>query len=344
MAGYKIFRGDPSSSEGGCVRALIVGAGAVGIVYGFYLQKAGAEVSFLVKERHRSGLRDGVRTYVLKMWGRYATTVFSGYGVYSDVAELRGREFDLVVLTVASDALEHSWLASLARSVGETSRVLTLQPDINDRAKIDQHFPPDRVTQGLINFLSFQAPLAGAARPLPEDSPPGIAWFLVRPSGHFEASETGRWLQAELAKGGFHATVIDDLPGVSARRTARSIPVTAVLELADWKLARLVSPQFWSLAMASSREAEAVVSGAALKERALSRSALRHVLRLALPIIKRMAPFDIEGYLAFHFTKVGPQTLLVLDTLIEAGGGTPSRQVEALRFVRDRLRTKRAEG
>ncbi len=326
------------------MRALIVGAGAVGIVYGFYLQKVGAEVSFLVKERHRSGLRDGVRTYALKMWGRYATTVFSGYGVYSDIAELPGREFDLVVLTVASDALEHDWLASLAGSVGETARLLILQPGINDRAKIDQHFPADRVTQGLINFVSFQAPLAGAARPLPENSPPGIAWFLMRPSGHFEASEAGRWLQAELAKGGFHATVIDDLPGVSARRTAQSIPVTAVLELADWKLARLVSPRFWSLAMASSREAEAVVSGAALKGRSLSRSALRHFLRLALPIVKRMAPFDIEGYLAFHFTKVGPQTLLVLDTLIEAGEGAPPRQVEALRSVRDRLRTKRAEG
>jgi len=326
------------------VRALIVGAGAVGIVYGFYLQKAGAEVSFLVKEQHRSGLRDGVRTYVLKMWGRYATSVFSGYGVYSDVAELRGREFDLVVLTVASDALEHDWLASLAASVGETPRVLTLQPDINDRAKIDQHFPPDRVTQGLINFLSFQAPLAGAARPLPEDSTPGIAWFLLRPHGHFEANETGRWLQAELAKGGFHATVIHDLSGVSARRTARSTPITAVLELADWKLARLLSPRFWSLAMASSREADAVVSGAALKGRAPSRSVLRHSLRFALPIIKRMAPFDIEGYLAFHFTKVGPQTLLVLDSLIEAGGATPSGQVEALVSVRDRLRAKRVAG
>ena len=171
-----------------------------------------------------------------------------------------------------------------------------------------------------------------------------MAWLLRRPSGHFEANATGRWLQAELAKGGFHASVIDDLPGVSARRTARSIPITAVLELAEWKVSRLLLPRFWSLAMASSREAEAVVSGAALKGQASSRSILRHPLRFALPIIKRMAPFDIEGYLAFHFTKVAPQTLLVLDSLIEAGGATPSGQVEALVSVRDRLRAKRAAG
>jgi 2-dehydropantoate 2-reductase len=116
------------------------------------------------------------------------------------------------------------------------------------------------------------------------------------------------------------------------------------LELAEWKVARLLLPRFWSLAMASSREAEAVVSGVAPKGQALSRSVLRHALRFALPIIKRMAPLDIERYLEFHFTKVGPQTLLVLDSLIEAGEARPSGQVKALVSVRDRLRKKRAAG
>ena len=46
-------------------RVLIVGAGAVGQVYGWYLSRGGAEVSFYVKEKYLEDARAGFALYPL---------------------------------------------------------------------------------------------------------------------------------------------------------------------------------------------------------------------------------------------------------------------------------------
>ena len=37
-------------------------------------------------------------------------------------------------------------------------------------------------------------------------------------------------------------------------------------------------------------------------------------VRVALALARPLTPFDLEAYLNFHFTKVGPQTRLMLQT------------------------------
>jgi 2-dehydropantoate 2-reductase len=37
-------------------------------------------------------------------------------------------------------------------------------------------------------------------------------------------------------------------------------------------------------------------------------------VRAALALARPLTPFDLEAYLRFHFTKVGPQTRLMLET------------------------------
>jgi hypothetical protein len=37
-------------------------------------------------------------------------------------------------------------------------------------------------------------------------------------------------------------------------------------------------------------------------------------VRAALALARSLTPFDLEAYLSFHFTKVGPQTRLMLET------------------------------
>jgi 2-dehydropantoate 2-reductase len=59
------------------------------------------------------------------------------------------------------------------------------------------------------------------------------------------------------------------------------------------------------------------------------------VLRLA-PVLM---PFDLETYLAYHFTKVGDQTRQHLQTLIEVGRARklPVEAIVALRATLDSL-------
>ena len=43
------------------LRVLLVGAGAVGQVYGYHLQKGGAQVAFFVRPKHRAEAEGGRR-------------------------------------------------------------------------------------------------------------------------------------------------------------------------------------------------------------------------------------------------------------------------------------------
>ena len=47
------------------MRVLFVGAGAVGQVYGYFFQKGGAKIAFLVKPSHLSWARDGFKLFDL---------------------------------------------------------------------------------------------------------------------------------------------------------------------------------------------------------------------------------------------------------------------------------------
>ena len=58
-------------------RVLLVGAGAVGQVYGKYLQAAGCEISFLVKEKYADEARRGFTLYDHGVFVLYSLTAMS---------------------------------------------------------------------------------------------------------------------------------------------------------------------------------------------------------------------------------------------------------------------------
>ena len=61
-------------------RVLLVGAGAVGQVFGKYLQAAGCELSFLVKEKYADEARHGFTLYELGILEKDPEpTTFSGF-------------------------------------------------------------------------------------------------------------------------------------------------------------------------------------------------------------------------------------------------------------------------
>src|ERR1700678_139755 len=116
------------------MRVLIVGAGAVGQVYGHHLVRGGADVEFLVKPKYLAEVAHGFTLYHLPntepdVLHAHATAAATG-------------AYDAVILTVSSDALRAGdWLAELARATGNAT-VLVLQPGLDDRAYIEARVAP----------------------------------------------------------------------------------------------------------------------------------------------------------------------------------------------------------
>ena len=88
------------------VKILIVGAGAVGQVYARHLHASGAEITFLVKEKHRAETQQGFKLYWLNQQkGRepfhfktFEIVVAAGSGVGETMAVQLARESGLLLI------------------------------------------------------------------------------------------------------------------------------------------------------------------------------------------------------------------------------------------------------
>src|SRR5262245_47095522 len=130
------------------MKALVVGAGAVGQVFGRHLQLGGADVTFLVRDKYAAACRDGFLMYPLNRRARdRATPVrFDGAGV---VTEPDG-QWDQVWITVSSTALRAGGLVDGLASRTGAATIVTLQPGYEDGAYVRRFVDPERVVYGII--------------------------------------------------------------------------------------------------------------------------------------------------------------------------------------------------
>jgi len=289
----------------------IVGAGAVGLVYASYLRRAGSEVALLVKPEHAETCARGFSLHQLKWGGRIVDEQIAPLKIHTSPAEVTKNRWDQIWLTVASDAMRAPWLGELLGDSGEAT-VAMLQPDLDDRSLVLEHIPEERLVHGLIGFLSFQAPLLDAPAPtLPE----GIAYTLLPiAASRFDGARAPE-IVSLLRRGGFRAGLARDLPGSSAERSATTVPLIAGLEVAGWSIADFVRGPWLAPSIDASKEALAAVAARLGRRPAVVRHALHPIsVRAALTAAPHLTPFDLEAYLRFHFTKVGAQTRLMLET------------------------------
>ena len=103
-------------------KILLVGAGAVGQVYGYHLHRGGAQVTFYVRAKYREGLaQDGMPLYPLKGRDKGKCIEFKDFGLVSTPAEVAAQgPFDQVWLCMSSTALKGDWLEPLLAVIGET--------------------------------------------------------------------------------------------------------------------------------------------------------------------------------------------------------------------------------
>ena len=317
------------------VTALIVGAGAVGQVYGHYLQRGGASVSYFVKEQYKEECEKGFTLYRSRRSGLGHSEYFKADAIYTEFSELKDCEFDQVWLTVPSTALRGDCLPKLKAVIGDAT-VVMLQPDLDDRDFVMSVFPPEQVVCGIVNFISYQTPLPDLPDHHPDADKHGVAYMLMpMMTAEFSGSpERVPDVAEAMASGRFNVKVEKDATRAYADRSAWMIPLVASLELENWSFKRLqLSSTSLDLAVDAAKEALHIVAAKfGKRQNWTERLFSLFWVKMALPLIRFLSPMDAESFVKFHFMKTAPQTRLMLRTFIDEGHklGQPTAHLESL--------------
>lgn len=310
---------------------LLVGAGAVGQAYGRHLQLGGARVSFLVREKYAAACRTGLTLYPLNRpkATRWQPVPFAGFGVLTRPDEVATDTWEQVWLCVSSTALQGPWLDALLEAIGNATLVF-LQPGLRDRDHLLERWPAERLVQGLITLISYQAPLPGEHVPHP-----GVAYFFppLAATPFTGPPDRAQAVVNALRAGGCRAKVSPHVRKQAAIGSAVLMPHVVALETAGWSMQALRTSSLLRLASRASHEAMMI----AATYTGFPPPAARHVVQplltqLVLGLALRVLPFDLETYLRYHFTKVGAQTHAAMAVYRELGAqlGLPSTHLERL--------------
>ena len=108
---------------------LIVGAGAVGLVYGYHFANAGHQVTFLVKEKYQQALeknkQEGIVLYHLNKDKNLQQPLrFNNFSTITQWNEADG--FDLIALSISSTALRQLPLSAIKEKVVSSNKSVNL--------------------------------------------------------------------------------------------------------------------------------------------------------------------------------------------------------------------------
>jgi len=312
---------------------LIVGAGAVGQTYGLHLHRAGHKVTFLVRDRVAREIRKfpTLSLHRLRLLRAPQPVRFQDFAVLGDSEALTQHVFDQVWLCVSSTALaKGDWLPALVRSQPKAT-IVTLQPGLRDGDVVGKLCGEARLVIGMISLVAYQAPLEA------EVPHPGVAYLL--PPGApspFSGAEPARVdaVVRALVDGGCPAKRVADAKAPASFASALMMPHLLALQGAGWSLGAVRHGSWLDRAAAASRDATAAVSAHLHVPPPLGRLAARPVLiATAVGLGTKLAPFPLEAYLRYHFTKTLDQTHAMVNTYVEVRHqhGLEMRDLEALR-------------
>jgi 2-dehydropantoate 2-reductase len=321
----------PSTSPGGArkVETLLVGAGAVGQVLGYFLQKAGARVTFLVRPQYAEETRRGLKLRPLR--GNKAVADFTPDDVVTSATQVAERRYDAVVLCVSSTALRKGdWLAELSRAAPQAIFV-AVQPGLEDPALVGALVPRERLVWGMFPLMSWG-----------EDN--GIAFYLPPATKLPFAGAAAAKIAAAFKGSGIGAKVDQNVPRSIAFSGALLEMHVIGLECADWSFSSLAADKaLLRLMYQGLREA---LSIAAYVRGGDAPFLLRHLgpwaSRVALRLMPRFMPFDVERYFRTHFNKVGDQTVAGIDAQLRIAS-VANIDTPALAELRERISSLRAK-
>ena len=319
------------------VRVLVVGAGAVGQVFAHHLAQAGASVTLLVKPKYRAELASGLTMARLRVGHAPQRERFEGYDLVTAPHEADGQRWDQVYFTVSSAALRDGdeiapWVSTIAR-VSRDATIVFLQPNLDDRALVSAVIDEARMVDGMIGFLSYQAPLPGETRFAERCM---AYWFPPLSPCAFSGPEARVNAVVELLQhGALPAVRRHDITRTAPFPNAMLYAYLAALESQQWSLRALRSGHHLEHAATAAREAMAIAAHRIGADAVPWNARLANspaLVRMALRFAPAIVPLPLEPYLRVHFTKVGEQMRLGLRAYVELGDaqGLPTTALREL--------------
>jgi 2-dehydropantoate 2-reductase len=132
------------------MKIIILGAGAIGLVFGGFLAKAGHRVVFLGREQNVLEIkRHGL--FIEGLWGSHLIKNMVGYTNLEELKKKEGASFDLVLLTVKSYDTENM-LKAFHETFVDPMPILSLQNGLGNLDKMSQIIGPQWAMAGRVIF------------------------------------------------------------------------------------------------------------------------------------------------------------------------------------------------
>ncbi|TGD71909.1 ketopantoate reductase [Mangrovimicrobium sediminis] len=332
-------------------RVLIVGAGALGLTTGYFLRRSGAELSFLVRPHRVEAL---TRPQTLYSYDEQTLKTLDGYEVFTDAAELRGDQFDFVLLTLdgatcrSAQGTETLRALGAALAVGKaTLLICAVGTGLYQHVQKTTGLPASRLLEGTMKIFAYQvgqegAPQPGADQAQLHDSA-DIAYINFPDRvGFFVTSKPAAPAKAfiELFSGSGEATCKSLPTGIYRISTNTFAPFTVSCELAGWPdMDTLVADrELWRLCCQAQREIMRLKQhGLQGKLMALFMSDKR-MEKLMRDSERDAAPMGFAAFNRFHHGgKVLEQNVQILENCLSLGveGG---QKMDATRALVERWR------
>lgn len=328
---------------------LIVGAGAMGMVNGYHLHLGGTQVTYLV----RAGRVDAFRApSTLYCYDDHQLKTFDGYDVVDDVAALRGRVFDYVLVTLDGAASRTAESTAMFKALGAAiagERTVLIIGGVG--VGLREHIldatglPPQRALNGALALLAHQTtakmPVHPGTKPeLLAQARIAYHHFPNKASLYVDSSypETARALIALYDRSGISRCVMMNKT-VTALMGNIAFPMLAASEIAGWpKIDTLVANrELWRLCCRAQNEIAALPQFGwigKLMSLAMTPAITASVHR---KVEKDSLPLDYQSFNRYHHgAKVHSQNVQVMRNCL-ALGRRQGRPMKALAELLDRL-------
>jgi ketopantoate reductase len=288
-------------------KILVVGAGALGQVYGAHLARGVAEVHVLVRPERAAAARAGLSLWRIRRGRAPQQQEFKPRGTITTASEAGETAWDAVLLCVASDALRGEWLAPLTEATAPAT-IVSIGQAAGDHGLVQRVAGAARTISAVPAVFAWHGPLTDE---LPSA---GTGYWLPRGAKLLVGGEQTRAEEiiAALRAGGLRARWSSDAILRGALMAARTTPYVAALESVGWSFAALRRDPLLPVAARAAREAEAATRAQLDEAPRKPKPPTPARARMALRLLPAMAPFDAERYAARPFSKVGEQTGLML--------------------------------
>lgn len=298
-------------------KILIVGAGAVGLVYGSQFAEAGFDVNFLIKEKYADEMAKGAILYNINRDKACQQPLhFRNYKTVIGWDQAANTPWDMIFLCISSVALHQGFdFDGLKSAIGNGTLVM-LQPGPEDVALVKRHIPESQVVQGMITLASYHTPMPGETTAIPGTAywmPPFVPTPFAGPvNRRSEVIQT--FIKAKMP-----SKSTKDLRETSLFSTAFFMVFLTALEAAGWKFEALrKNATLVEHMLKANNEAFTAISAkhdvtAPFWAKWISPWMVKSLLKIA----PHASPFDLEMFFQVHFTKVKAQTKLFVNSYID---------------------------